>query len=485
MNYIKISWKPDKRLKIPAYRQIVEYITEKISSGDWAIGQKLPSQRQLAELFEVNRSTVVTAMEELLSYDLIESDFSNGTFIKNNTWSLLISSPPNWQNYVDSGSFKANWETVTILNDLCSNPEYIDLGMGELPPNLFPEEIADSVGNILSEKYKSLNYLEALGSEELRLELSKMLCKKGIMAGPKNILVTSGSVQALHLISVGMLKRGDYIYSESPSYIRSLQIFDSNGVGIDWVPMDEEGLSSRSIKSKHRGLKTKPRLLYTIPNFQSPMGITMSAERRKDLLRFCQNERLPIIEDDAYGGLYFDGPPPPSLKSMDKSGMVLYMGTLSTILAPGLRVGWVVGAESVISRLSDIKMQIDYGASSLSQAIACKFLKDFDYEAYLVGVRNTIKSKRDHMIKELDQHLSDYAVWKEPKGGVHLWLTFNRKIDLWQLFKDAISEKLIIAPGYIYELGKSQSIRLTYSYSDFGEISQGIQILKRAVQKQY
>lgn len=485
MKQINIKWKPNKNSDVPVYRQIVEYITKKISTGDWVIGQKLPTQRELAKLFDVNRSTIVTAMEELLSYDLIESEYGRGTFIKSNTWSLLMSSPLDWGKYVDSGSFEENWDTVMVLNNLCSNPDFIDLGVGELSSQFFPVEIKDAISDSLTTKKQSLNYLAPLGLEGLRVEISKLLKGKGIDAGPQNILITSGSLQALHLVSVGMLKRGDYIYSESPSFILSLQVFESAGVQIDSVPLDDEGISSRSLKGKHRSLKNTPRLLYTIPNFQSPTGITMSEERRNDLLRFCQNERIPIIEDDAFGDLYYDNPPPPPLKSMDPNGMVLYMGTFSTILAPGLRVGWVVAPESIIARLADIKMQIDYGASSLSQIIAYNFLKQHDYDAHLSNIRRGLKIRKNHIIKELETHLSDFATWNNPEGGLHIWVTLKKDMNMQQLFNEALENKLIFAPGYTYEANKNNSIRLTYSYSDLDEISQGVKILGEVIKKHY
>lgn len=485
MQHVNIDWKPNKDSKIPLYRQIVEYITGKISSGDWSIGQKLPPQREMAKQFGVNRSTIVTAMDELLSYDLIESDFGKGTFIKSNTWSLLMSSPPDWEGYVDSGSFEENWDTVIVLNNLCSNPDYLDLGVGELSPNFFPKELHNDIAKTLNSKDQSLNYLAPLGLDELRLEISKLLHKKGIDAGPGNILITSGSLQALHLISVGMLRRGDSIYAEAPGFLHSLQVFESNGVELDPVPMDSEGMSTRSIKSKHRSVKTTPKLLYTIPNFQSPTSITMSEERRKDLFKFCQNERLPIVEDDAFGELYYDSPPPASLKSMDAGGMVLYLGTFSTILAPGLRVGWLVGPESVITRLADIKMQIDYGASSLSQTIAHTFLKNYDYQLYMDRIRNGLRKRKDHIIRELKKHLSGYATWTEPKGGLHIWITLNKKPDMYKIFYEAVHNKLIIVPGYIYERSMNYSIRLTYSYSDMKDISLGVKKLAEIIKRHY
>ncbi|MEG1573397.1 MAG: PLP-dependent aminotransferase family protein, partial [Bacteroidales bacterium] len=352
---IEIDWMPDKSSAEPLYKQIVSYLCRKISSGDWTVGSKLPSQRAMSTLFGVNRSTVVAALEELTAYGIIEADSGKGTVIASNTWSILMSSAPtDWGKYINSGYFKENMTTIQTINKQEFKEGMIRLGTGELSPSLFPTQIMKNILERLPDQIPSLNYLGPLGLLELREALSKRLATKGIDAPPSSILITSGSLQALQLISLCILKRGSTVYTEAPTYLKSLQLFQSAGIHLKGIPMDQEGLSYWHMKEITT--RQENALVYTIPTFQNPTGIVMSQERRTEFYRFCSNHRLPIIEDDAYGELWFEEEPPKSMKSMDHSGNVLYLGSISKTMAPGLRIGWIVGPSSVIERLGDVKM---------------------------------------------------------------------------------------------------------------------------------
>ena len=192
---IEFEWKPDKTAKTPIYRQIVKYISDKIAAGDWVIGSRLPSQRAMALAFDVNRSTIVTAMEELLSYDILESDFGGGTRVKSNSWSLLMSQPPDWNKYISSGPFHANLPTIQTINKLEFEPGYIRIGTGELAPELYPNKLVTKIFRRMPEVVPHLGYLGPLGLPELGRALSERLqLEQGIEADPANIMVASGSL---------------------------------------------------------------------------------------------------------------------------------------------------------------------------------------------------------------------------------------------------------------------------------------------------
>ena len=327
---INIDWMPDKNSSEPVYQQIINYISKKISCGDWTIGSKLPSQRILAERFGVNRSTVVRALEELCSYGILEGNTGKGTTVTSNTWSLLMSTaPPDWGNYLKAGTFQENVPTIQTINKLEFKKGFIRLGTGELSPDLFPSDMMREIFRRLPDRISSLNYLEPLGLLELRQEISKRLKQIGIDADPSCILITSGSLQALQLISVCMLKPGSVVYTESPSYLKSLQVFPSAGMKLSGVPMDRDGLlywhigNRTEMSGKEMSVDMEDALLYTIPTFHNPTGIIMSEERRQELFRFSIKNRLPIIEDNAYGELWLEEEPPRPLKSMDENGMIL------------------------------------------------------------------------------------------------------------------------------------------------------------------
>lgn len=469
MSKIIIDWAPDRASPVPVYKQIIDYISKKISTGDWTVGSRLPSQRQLAKQFEVNRSTIVTAMEELSSYGILESDFGKGTCVASNTWSLMMTdSPPDWGSYIQSGSFEAR----DPINQECHHREFdpnvISLGTGQLSPELFPTELMKRALNHVSKHMDALTYPEPLGLLPLRRAISKRLLNRGIDAPPSCILVTSGAIQALQLICLTMLKPGSSVYTGDPSFLKSLQLFHSAGMKLTGLPMDQEGIVYWQIEPE--SIQKKEALLYAVPDFHNPTGTVMSPERRKALFRFCQQNHLPIIEDSSYSELWFDENPPAPLKSMDKSGMVLYIGTASKALAPGLRTGWIVGPESVIHRLADMKMQMDYGSSSLSQLALAELYSDPAYGDYMDELRGKLKKRRDLVVHALERNFSQIASWTVPSGGFYIWLRFDENLTSKQLFRAALRENVLLFPGCLYEYGKSCSVRISYAYADEREI---------------
>lgn len=348
---ITIDWKPDKEDRTPIYRQIVKYISDKIAAGDWVIGQPAAVtaghggglRRQSQHRGHGHGGT------DLLWYP--GERLRRRHRVASNTWSLLMSQPPDWNKYIQSGPFKANHSAIQTINKMEFEPGYIRIGTGELSPELYPSKVIAKLFQKMPERIPHLGYLGPLGLPELGRELSSYLKRsQGIEADPANILVVSGSLQGLQLISVCMLKRGSHVYTEAPTYLKSLQVFQSAGMQMHGVPMDREGIKYWNIKDGSASL------LYTIPTFHNPTGLVISESRRRELLGFCQNQRLPVLEDDAYGQLWFDEQPPRSLKARDKTGSVIYMGTVSKTMAPGLRIGWVVGPEAVVQRLGDVKM---------------------------------------------------------------------------------------------------------------------------------
>lgn len=468
-----MGWKPNKKLPVPLYQQIVEYIKEKISNGEWPVGSMIPTQRQLAQLFDVNRSTVITALEELIAERLIEGKIGSGTRVVNNTWTLLASTPPpDWNTYVKAGMYKPNLPTIQEINQAESNPNVTRLGTGELSPEILPTDMMKDVLRRLSEQPDPLGYEEPKGSLSLREELSCYLKTIGIHASPSAILIVSGALQALQLISIGLLHRESTIFLEKPSYLYSLHVFQSAGMKLFGLPIDNHGVKTHAIslyKKQRNGA-----ILYTIPSFHNPTGILMSEQRRKEVLQTCEEEQLPIIEDDVYRELWIDSPTPPPLKSGDKNGLVLYLGSLSKTLSPGLRIGWIIGPEPVIERLADIKMQTDYGSSSLSQKVAKEWLSSGLYYQHLENVRKELRIRRDFTIETLEKCCQEIATWDVPQGGFYMWVKIIPEISMGELFNRALSERILLNPGHVYNQKTEQYIRLSYSYASFSEIEQGI-----------
>lgn len=427
--------------KVPKYRQIIDYMKEKIENGEWPIGSKIPSQRQLAKLFHVNRSTVITALDELMADGLIQGQIGAGTIVTNNTWSLLATNPPpDWSEYVKTGIHKPSKLMVRKINAAEANKTLIHLSKGELAPHLFPLETMQSIIKNVSEELDYFGYEEQKGFYPLREAISKYVRSFGIHASPGSILIVSGALQALHLISIGLLHRKSTVLLEQPSYLYSLHVFQSANINLSGISMDYHGILPNDLLKRIK-YSQKNNILYSIPCFQNPTGILMSKERRKEILKICEKEKLPIIEDDIYRELWLDESPPAPLKSMDKHEHVLYIGSLSKTLSPGLRIGWIIGPEPVIDRLSDIKMQTDYGSSSLSQRVAAEWINEGFYEEHVANVRMHLKEQRQIMIRALNKYCADIASWDIPSGGVFIWLKVVHNIPMKKLFSEALSKE--------------------------------------------
>ncbi len=470
------NWKPNKAADIPLYKQVVDHIKSKIASGEWPVGMRLEAQRDMAVLYDVNRSTIVEAMDVLKAEGLIDGQGRRGTVIINNSWSLMASNPPpNWEHYIQSGMHWSNQSTIQAINKLEFEPDMIRLGTGELAPELYPNEMMAEVFSKVGRTVTHLGYESPKGSIHLREALSKYLYKFGVKASPENILIVSGSLQALQLISLGILHSGSNVFVEKPSYLKSLNIFQSAGMQLKGVKMDSDGLSIKDLKKQLDVRKTS--LVYTIPTFHNPTGHVMSELRRQNMLNYCKSERLPIIEDDAYRDLWLDEVPPKPLKALDEAGSVLYMGTMSKALAAGLRIGWLVGPQTVVDRLGDIKMQTDYGASSVSQAILTEWLNSGYHEKYSSSLREALRIRRQITIDILNECMSDLATWTIPKGGFYIWMKLNKNLSIKRLFKVAADSKILINPGQIYDFEDNQYLRISYSYARHEDIEYGLRKL--------
>jgi GntR family transcriptional regulator of abcA and norABC len=470
---LTIDWMPNNKDSLPLYRQIVAYIKNKITLGEWPIHSKLPPQRKLAAIFQVNRSTLTCALDELIADGLLESKTGSGTWVANNTWSVLASpSPVNWNSYLDKGIYLPNLHTIQEINQAEFKPNMIRLGTGELSPEFFPQAMMRSILKTLSKQITSLGYEEPKGLVFLRQQIRLYLRSFGIDTSTSSIMIVSGALQALQLICSSLLPKGSTILLEKPSYLFSLKLFQSMNMQFAGLPLDEEGIELAPIVFHKQNKNVN--LLYTIPCFHNPTGILMTEQRRKDLINLCQQEQLPIIEDDVYRELWLDSPPSMPLKALESEGLVLYIGSLSKSLSPGLRIGWIVGPEPVIERLADIKMQNDYGSSSLSQWTAAEWFASGQYQKHLEEVRKSLRTRREIACRILQAHFSDIATWRIPTGGFYIWLTLTHPISMQKLFKAALIDGLLIHPGNIYDYLSNRHLRLSYSYASISDMEEGL-----------
>ncbi|MGE7761847.1 PLP-dependent aminotransferase family protein [Peribacillus sp. NPDC097895] len=477
-----IEWKPNRPSNRSLHQQIVEWMQQQITRGEWPVATKLPSQRSLADSLGVNRSTIISAIEELIADGLLETKVGSGTFVSNNTWNVLVSSKqPDWKNYVRNGLHEPNLKTIQDINQYETDTAIIRLGTGELSPSLLPTKKIEKTLQTTSFDAHSLGYSEPKGDKGLRQSISDYLESKGVIANPSSLMIVSGGLQALQLISVGLLQKGSMILHESPSYLNSVHPFQSAGMHL--VGLSKQGRESIPTQIKRINGRQKASLFYTVPTFNNPTNTTWTKEERINLLSICNKEQIPIIEDDVYSDLWFENEPPLPIKSQDTDGLVLYIGSMSKTLSPGLRIGWIAGPITVIERLADIKMQMDYGSSALSQHLVAEWLTSGQYSKHLEWLRYELKVRRDFTLTLLNQYFKGIAEWQIPQGGFYIWLKLCKPIVNPNLFKLAIKESILINPGYIYEPSNNTHLRLSYSYASEEELAYGIQTLSKIIRR--
>ncbi|MFJ7733437.1 PLP-dependent aminotransferase family protein [Lysinibacillus sp. NPDC097231] len=474
-----MNWQPIRQGEITLQQQIIQWITDHIERGDWVAGTKLPTQRQLAMQFGVNRSTVQQALEELKAAGILETKVGSGIYVANNSWhSLIRQTQPNWQTYIDTSLHKPNYHTIQLINEYEQRDDVIRLGTGELAPSLLPTADIEASLKELSLQPKALGYSSPQGNDRLRAAICEYVKKRGIHAMPQNVCIVSGALQALQLIAVGLLEQGSIVFQEQTSYLNSVHPFQSVGMQMMAIHRDEQLVRTLAQQKRKRQA-----VFYAVPTLNNPTGGVWTSHEKRQLYEACKASRIPIIEDDVYHELLFEAATPP-IKSMDDSGQVLYIGSVSKTLSPGLRIGWLVGPTTVIERLADIKMQTDYGSSTISQEIVLHWLQTGKYEKYIESLRQKLQQRADYVETILQEKFCNMADWNKPKGGFYIWLKFHEPIVDKELFTKLLSRQVLINPGYIYDPQDSHHIRLSYAYATYEELQRGLEILhERVVEK--
>jgi len=476
-----MEWKPDKQSDTPIYIQISDYIQKRIVYGEYPPGTLLPSERTLAKELNVNRGTVVAAYDLLYSNGMVDRIKGSGTKVSKEVWMLNRTRIPNWDLYVERGSFLPNLPLYQHIRDEVHGRDLINFASGELAHDLMPYEIFQSI--LLNRGFhQSLGYEHPQGNLNLRETIVNHLREyRNIQCTSQSILITSGAQQALHLLIQCMLNPGDAIAYEDPSYAHSLPIFRSASLKTIKLPVGENGINPDDILKIHTNHRIK--MIFLNPIFQNPTGTVLSLERRKRVLEITEELGIPVVEDDPYSLISLsEHTNTATLKSLDKTGSVLYISSLSKVVASGLRIGWVVGPNNVIRRLADAKQQIDFGHSIFPQWIAAEFLKRDSFETHLQQLRRKLLEKRNILVSALRDELSDYLTFQIPKGGIHLWCELLSDINGYHLLEEALRNGVVFVPGNL--LGsEGRHLRLTYGRAETDMIYEGIKRLKNAFSK--
>lgn len=384
---------------------------------------------------------------------------------------------------------------IRELLKLTADPEVISFAGGLPAPEVFPvAEVQAATHRVLDQHGpQALQYSATEGFQPLRELLVRHMARYGIEVAPANLVVTTGSQQALDLIGKLFINSGDRILTEEPTYLGALQAFTSYQAQYLPVPVDDEGLSLDRLEEAIRG---GPKFLYVLPNFQNPTGVTLSLERRRRLVELASHYGAPIVEDDPYGQLRYEGEHQPSLVRLDAeyhgagngrpfTGGVIYLGTLSKTLAPGLRIGWIVAPEEVAVRLAQMKQGADLHSSTFAQMVAYETARGGFLDSHVRLIRRVYRERRNAMLASLERHCPPGVRWTRPQGGLFLWLTLPAGVDSTALLRDALEEKVAFVPGHAFHPlgGGGNTMRLNFSHCPPEVIEEGVARLGRVLGK--
>ncbi|MDX8046375.1 PLP-dependent aminotransferase family protein [Gracilibacillus sp. S3-1-1] len=348
---------------------------------------------------------------------------------------------------------------------------------GGLPEEkLFPVEAVDKAFHkAITTNKKALQYGETEGVPELKQLLAERMKQKGLHRSPDDILITSGSQQAIDLFSRVMFNKGDVILTENPTYLAALQVFESYETNVIAVDSDEDGMVIADLEAKIE--KYKPKCIYVVPTYSNPTGKVWSLERRKRLLELAKKYHVVIFEDDPYGELQFDdNEQPPAIASLDTNGLVLYTSTFSKTVVPAVRIGWIVGPHQIIRIMAQAKQATDLHTNSIGQYALVHLLRDFDIEGHIQTIRRTYYERMLVMKRLLESADIDGLEYIVPKGGMFFWVKLPEHVNTTELLKEAVDEGVAFVPGAPFYVSNPEqnTLRLNFTNAEPSLIEEGM-----------
>lgn len=387
---------------------------------------------------------------------------------------------------------------IRELLKITQKPEVISFAGGLPAPDVFPvSRFQEACRKVLElNGHQALQYGASEGYEPLREMIARHIARYGIKSKTENVLITSGSQQALDLIGKLLINPGDRILVEAPTYLGALQAFNVYGADYVAVQSDDDGLRTDLLEQP---LRTGPKFMYVLPNFQNPGGTTLSEGRRHQLVLLADKYGIPIIEDDPYGQLRYEGEHLTPLVVLDREnlrrddgysiGNVIYLSTFSKTLAPGLRLGWIVAPSDVIAKFVQLKQGADLHTSTFGQMVAYEVARDNFLDEHVKLIRRVYRERRDVMLEALKKYFPPEVTWTHPHGGLFLWVTLPEGMDCNRLFEAALKENVAFVPGDCFYAGNfakegCRHLRLNFSYGQPEQIREGIRRLSVAIKQQ-
>lgn len=364
-----------------------------------------------------------------------------------------------------------------------ADPTVVSLSAGNPSPDAFPaKEIGEISARIFQERpIDALQYSVTEGYPPLRDALTDYMKRKyNVGREFDSILITSGAQQVMDLLTKSLCNEGDVVICEAPSFIGSLNTFRSYRARLRGVPMEDDGMDMAELE---KALREEPRakFIYTIPNFQNPSGITMSWEKRQAMYQLAKKYGVLILEDNPYGDLRFSGEPIPPVKSLDEDGLVVYCGSFSKVISPGMRVGYAIAPQTLLQKMIVCKQGEDVHTNIWSQMVCHEFMTRYDFDAHLKRLRTIYREKSAYTMRLMNEHLVPNGITYLPiEGGLFLWCTLPQGVDMPAFCKEAVLRKVCVVPGNAFltdENEPCQSFRINYSTPTDEQLKRGIEIL--------
>jgi 2-aminoadipate transaminase len=377
------------------------------------------------------------------------------------------------------------------LMAITARPEVISLAGGLPDTSTFPaEQFAKLMARVAAEDAaRALQYGPTEGHAEALRCVVEVMAAEGMHVDPSELLVTTGGQQVIDLVCKTLLDPGDVVIAEAPTYPGAVPTFSSYQADVVQIEMDADGLRVDRLEATLDALASEgrtPKFVYTIPTFQNPGGVTLSLERRRRLVALARERELLVLEDNPYGLLRYEGEPLPTLYALDGGEYVIYLGTFSKILSPGLRLGWAAAPRPVLEKLNLGKQSADLCSSSLTQLFVSAYFAEADWRGYVEQLIGVYRARRDVLLEALEEHLPPEAAWNTPQGGMFVWVTLPDYIDTTDLLARALRDNVAFVPGraaYLDGRGAS-SMRLNFSGVGEADLREGVRRIGEVVREQ-
>jgi len=449
---LDLAFAPDRAAGEPVYRQLERYLHDLVAARRLAPGERLPASRELATSLGLSRNTVNQAYQSLVDQGLLRAHVGQGTFVSSRS---------------DTGSDRGGagaspralaWEGLLARRaraPITPRGFFAHPGPHRVEFDFRAGRVARSLLPVAAWKRASAQALDELpalaeatspqGYAPLREAVARALLARGIVCAAQDVMIVDGAQQGLDLVARALVDPGDAVAIEQPGWFGAAAAFRASEAHLLGVPVDEQGLSTDGLARLLRTRRVK--LLFTTPAVQSPTGVALSEARRRELLALADEYQLAIAEDDYDGELRYEGPAPPALKTHDRAGQVIYLGTFSKALFPGLRLGYVVAPRPLLARLALLRFAADVHGNALAQATVARLIESGALERHVRRVRKLYAQRRAALCEALRAHMPDGVAWKPPAGGNTIWLGLPAEADVAQVFAVAAAHGIALHAG--------------------------------------